>query len=243
MPRRTPADRVTDIAQAACRVFIEKGYRRALMTDVGAQLGLSHALLYRYVEGKEALFELALMYAMDPSRVQAIEAPLPTPPPGRTLDLVRRWFTDQGSFPALGAALTSDHPQDAAEELLGIVDELYAFIERNVRLLALIQRSALDIPELHNLFYIRIRRAYARQLAGYLERRISSGDLRPVSDTEAAARFIIESVTWFAWHRKGDSDSGRITDEGARRTVRELLLAAFVPLLKEAARPVIELAE
>ena len=43
MPRRTPPNRVTDIARAACRVFIAKGYHRALMTDVGRNLGLSHA--------------------------------------------------------------------------------------------------------------------------------------------------------------------------------------------------------
>jgi AcrR family transcriptional regulator len=229
MPRRTPPNRVTDIAQAACRVFIEKGYRRALMTDVGAQLGLSHALLYRYVEGKEALFELALLYAIDPGRVLAIEAPLATPPRGRTLDLVSGWAADQGAFPELGAALASDDPEDVAAELRGIVEELYGFVERNTQLLALITRSSLDLPELHDFFFVRTRRAYARQLATYLERRISSGDLRPVFDAEAAARFIMESIAWFAWHRQGDPDSGAITDERARRTTTELLLAAFVP--------------
>ena len=35
------------------------------MTDVAEQLGLSHALLYRYVESKEALLELAASYAID----------------------------------------------------------------------------------------------------------------------------------------------------------------------------------
>jgi len=53
--------------------------------------------------------------------------------------------------------------------------------------------------------------------------------LPPVSDAGAAARFLIESVAWFAWHRKADPDSDMISDEQARRTVRELLLAAFAP--------------
>jgi hypothetical protein len=38
MPRKTPPGRVQDIARAACEVFIEKGYRRTLMTDVAARL-------------------------------------------------------------------------------------------------------------------------------------------------------------------------------------------------------------
>jgi AcrR family transcriptional regulator len=49
MPRRTPPNRLADIAEAARKVFTEKGYRRTLMTDVGKELGLSHALLYRFV--------------------------------------------------------------------------------------------------------------------------------------------------------------------------------------------------
>jgi AcrR family transcriptional regulator len=225
MPRRTPSDRVCDVARAACRVFTGKGYQQALMTDVGTELGLSHALLYRYVEGKEALFELALRYAMDPDAISAIQTPLPVPPQGLILGLVKGWAGKQASFPVLSAALTGDH----AGELGGIIDEFYAFIEHNRRLLALIERSALDLPELHAFYYTELRRAYVGQLTAYLRRGASSADLRPVSDVSVAARFIVESIAWFAWHRTADPDSDMITDEQARQTVRELLLAAFVP--------------
>jgi AcrR family transcriptional regulator len=224
MPRRTPSDRVRDVARAACRVFTGKGYQQALMTDVGTELGLSHALLYRYVEGKEALFELALRYAMDPDAISAIQTPLPVPPPGLILGLVKGWAGKQASFPVLSAALAGDH----AGELGGIIDEFYAFIEHNRRLLALIERSALDLPELH-AFYYELRRGYVGQLTAYLRRGASSAGLRPVSDVSVAARFIVESIAWFAWHRTADPDSDMITDEQARQTVRELLLAAFVP--------------
>jgi hypothetical protein len=37
-----------------------------------------------------------------------------------------------------------------ATELAGIVAECYAFVERNRRVLALIERSAVDIPELYD---------------------------------------------------------------------------------------------
>jgi AcrR family transcriptional regulator len=207
------------------------GYRRALLTDVAARLGLSHALLYRYVESKEALFELALVYAADPSAVtpDAVPGvPRPTPPAGRVLDLVKRWAGDQARFPLLEAAEARDHAGDAAGELAGIIGECYEFVERNRLLLALIERSALDIPELHALYFTGFRRAYVGRLADYLQRRTGTGELRPVPDAGVAARFIIESVAWFAWHRKGDPDSDTITDEQAR-TVTGLLLAAFVP--------------
>ena len=79
MSRTTPPGRVQDIARAACEVFIAKGYRRALMTDVADRLELSHALLYRYVESKEALLELATRYAMDPGTDLTAVVPLATP--------------------------------------------------------------------------------------------------------------------------------------------------------------------
>jgi AcrR family transcriptional regulator len=218
-------------------MFTEKGYRRALMTDVGARLELSHALLYRYVESKEALFELALRYAMDPDAVSTLETPLPTPPPGRTLAVVKGWAKKRASFPVLGAALGASVPGDVADELGAIIDELYLFFEHNRRVLALIERSAPDIPELYRFYFLQRRRALLAQLAEYLARRMASGDLRSVSDVGVAARFLVESVVWFAWHRKDDPDSAMIGDEPARQVVKVLLLAAFVPPPTRRRRP------
>lgn len=228
VPRRTPPDRVTDIARAACRVFIEKGYQRALMTDVGRSLGLSHALLYRYVEGKEALFHLALLYATDPAALTGLAIPMPAPPPGQTLAVIDGWLAGNVVYPVLAAALERDQCADVRGELAGIVDERYAVAERHRRLLALIERSATDLPELHTLYFVRSRRDQIAELARYLQRRIESGVLRPVPDVATAARFIVETIAWFAWHRTGDPDSAMISDEQARETVRYLVVAAFV---------------
>jgi AcrR family transcriptional regulator len=229
MSRRTPPDRINDVARAAWKVFIEKGYRRTLMTDIGAELKLSHAMLYHYVDSKEALFELAMHYAMDPGSVAALTLPLPTPAPGHTLQLLQQWARKNVTFPLLHAALARNDVEDGTGELLEIIDERYAFVERNRRLLALIERSALDLPELHALYYKKLRRADIRQLAQYLERRIKAGHLSEVSDVQVATRFIVETIAWFAWHRKADPDSAAIQDEQARQTVRELLVAAFAP--------------
>jgi hypothetical protein len=67
-------------------------------------------------------------------------------------------------------------------------------------------------------------------LARYIDRRIAGGYFRPVPDAPTAARFLLESVAWFAWHRRGDPDSAMITDDAARTTVIDLLTAS---LLKE----------
>src|ERR1700753_3868159 len=105
MARQTPPGRVLDLARAACEVFIEKGYRRALMTDVAARLELNHALLYRYVESKEALLDLSPTHAMPPAVDIPARFPLAPPPRGHTLERLRDWIRDQASFRALRAAL------------------------------------------------------------------------------------------------------------------------------------------
>jgi AcrR family transcriptional regulator len=227
--RRTPPDRVNEVARAAWKVFIEKGYRRTLMTDIGTELNLSHATLYHCVDSKEALFELAMHYAMDPESVSALQVPLPAPAPGHTLQLLQQWARKNVTFPVLHAALAREDVEDGASELLEIIDERYAFVERNRRLLALIERSALDLPELHALYYQKLRRNDIRQLSQYLERRITAGLLGDVSDIQVATRFIVETIAWFAWHRMADPDSASIQDEQARQTVRELLVDAFAP--------------
>ncbi len=229
MPRRTAPGRVRDIAAAACDVFIEKGYRRALMTDVAARLEINHALLYRYVESKEALLELALRYAMNQSADLSAVVPLPTPATGHTLRLVRSWFAVHATFPALGAALEQGPSGDASEELAAIIDELYRFIEQNRLLLLLLESLLIDHPELSKVSVTQSKRPHIERLAAFLSSRASSGGLRPVVDPEIAAHFLAESVAWFAQHRKSDPSLARIDDERARVSVRELLLSAFVP--------------
>jgi AefR-like transcriptional repressor, C-terminal domain len=164
----------------------------------------------------------------DTSRAR-LEIPLPTPAPGHTLDLLRTWSEVKAKFPVLTAARAQDVPADPFQEFTEIIDERYAFVSRNRCLLALIERSALDLPDLHELFFRKIRRQDIEQLSDYLARRIGTGVLRPSSNIELAARFIMESIAWFAWHREVDADSAMIRDDQAHQAVRELLAATFVP--------------
>lgn len=229
MPRKAPPGRVPDLARAACEVFCEKGYRRALMTDVASRLEVNHALLYRYVESKEALLELAIRYAMDQAADLDALVPLATPAPGQVADLVRGWFAAHATFPVLLAATEAGPGGDAAGELAAIIDELYGFIERNRVLLLLIESLVVDHPELSELYMSKSKQSHTGRLSEYLRSRAESGGLRTLADPDIAAHFLGESIAWFAQHRKSDPGLGGIDDERARAAVRELLLAAFVP--------------
>jgi AcrR family transcriptional regulator len=205
------------------------------MTDVAERLELSHALLYRYVESKEALLELATLHAMGEADDLTVDVPLATPPKGRILHLLQGWLVVQATFPELRAALERDPSGEAPAELSGIIDELYDFVEQNRLLLLLVESLVNDYPGIswesvndHKRFHISL-------LATYLGSRAASGGLRLVADAEIAAHFVSETVAWFAQHRKRDPNTALIDDQLARSSVRRLLLAAFVPDARSAA--------
>jgi len=229
VPRRTPPSRLADIAEAARKVFTEKGYRRTLMADVGKELGLSHALLYKFVESKEALFQLALLGAIDPERLSELPTPLPTPALGEALRPLADWTAGNSSFPLVRGALTTDVCMDIRSEFYGVVDEYYSAVEDNRALLALLERSAADFPELRELYFGKSRRGQVDMLEEYVERRSRSGYLRTLPDTTLATQHIVETVAWFAWHRRDHPAPIDADDESVRRSVQVLLAAAFIP--------------
>ena len=229
MPRRTPPTRLADVAEAARKVFTEKGYHRTLMTDVGKELGLSHALLYKVVESKEALFQLALLGTAAPERLSELPVPLPTPGPGEALKPLADWTAGNMSFPFVKAALLTDDCGDIRREFHGVIDEYYSAVEDNRGLLALLERSAADIPELRELYFGTSRRGQVDMLEEYVERRTRTGYLRSFPDTTLATQFIVETVAWFAWHRRDHPDPIAAEDGTVRQSVHLLLAAACIP--------------
>lgn len=213
-------------------MFTVKGFRPAGISDVATELGLSHGAVYTYANSKQALFYLALLRVLDPSAVEELQAPVATPQPDEIVDMVRKWAVRDADVSALADALdrTKRAPETPVElELQAIVDQLYSFIERHRTTLRLVERCAAELPELAQWYFVESRRGTLARLGEFLTARIEAGVLSPVPDVPVAARFIVETVAWFAMHRHGDPDSAMLTDEDCRRTVRQLVPAAFLP--------------
>jgi AcrR family transcriptional regulator len=229
MRGRKPVRPLPEVADAAVTVFTDKGFRQAGISDVSAELGLSHGALYTYVDSKQALLYLALARAVQPEIVAGLPVPVTAPPPEQLVAMLITWARaqDQEALPQLGTG--GPGTWQAERELGAIVDALYGFVERNRRAIQLIEQCAADLPELAQWFYVGQRRALLDRLTDYLRGRIAAGKLRPVPDAPAAARFINETIAWFAMHRHGDADSEMLDDDACRATVRHLILAAFLP--------------
>jgi AcrR family transcriptional regulator len=220
---------LSEIAEACVRVFTGKGFRTAGISDVAKALGLSHGAVYTYADSKQALLYLALLRVLDPSALESLELPVKAPSPETLVATVEGWTKRQPGFERLAEALRRPASGSAREELSTIVEEIYDFVADNRLVLTMFERCAEDLPALAQWYFVERRRGLFAALVEFLEARISAGTLRPVPDVPTAARFIAESVAWFALHRHGDPDSAMLTDEDSRRTVCDLVPAAFLP--------------
>jgi AcrR family transcriptional regulator len=228
MPRTRPTDRLDQLIEGAAKVFTARGYRRTQMADVAREMRVSPGTLYNYVESKEALFHLLIDRGFLEEPPEPLPTfPIPTPPPGATLKRLRERLEAGAALPQLDAALARHRVTDVGAELEGIVRELYSLIARNRHASALIERSALDWPELAALWFGEMRRGVLERLTRYLKRRVERGYFRPVPDTATAARLILEVIAWFAWHRHGDPFT-QIDDKLAEETTVRFVMSALV---------------
>ena len=229
MPRTRPPDRLDQLADAALTVFGRTGFRLAQVDDIAAEMSVAKGTVYGYVTSKEALFALALESVMHPGALPPRPLPIAAPGEAELLARVRDRIAELGALPALQTALARRGPADAGRELTGILDELWEMLAATRRGADMIERSARDWPELAEVFYVGFRRQLIASLASYLEQGARRGELRPVEYPEVTARFVLESVVWFASHRHGDPDSAGISDDMARPAVTRLLITALIP--------------
>jgi AcrR family transcriptional regulator len=204
MPRKRPENRLDQLVEAAGQVFMALGYRRTQMADVARAMGVAPGTLYLYVESKEALFDLVVRRASDDLPDPSPALPIPTPRPGATLEHLEQRIAASRRVTALDEALEKRAPVDARKELEAIVRDLYAVLSRNHRGITLMDRSALDYPELAAVWFKESRGDLLARLERYLEDRIRRKLLRPVPDVAVAARFVLESLVLFAVHRHRD---------------------------------------
>lgn len=220
---------LSDLLEAATKVFSAKGYRQTQMSDIAREMGVSQGTLYNYVKSKEALFLLVCEHGFSDGPIEPPDEPPIAPP---SFEAMLQRIREQMStlrLDALSAALRTKHVADARMELEGVLREFYSLIERTRHGFDLVERSALDVPEMAQMLFVESRRKGVGAFKRYLISRIESGHFKAVPDAATAARFIIETVTWFARHRHNTPDSQMISDHDALETTIHFLVGALIP--------------
>jgi AcrR family transcriptional regulator len=234
MAQRRARDRLPELVDAAIRAFVRNGFRATQMSDIAAEMGVSEAALYRYIDGKEGLFGLVVRHALFLEDLPDGPLPLASPPLQSTVGQVRDLLTSAAVPPALGAALGHDVADDPRAELEGIVRELFSLMALTGPAMDMIERSAREMPELAQIFTVDLRRPLLAALTSYLEQRSAQGQLRPAPYPDDTARLVVETIAWFSRHRFSDPDGAAIPARAAEDTVVDALLHALAACPREA---------
>jgi hypothetical protein len=131
---------------------------------------------------------------------------------------VRQELRRQQELPDLAAAIARRRVTDVRAELTAILGGLYDRLAANRRRIKLLDSSARDYPELAALWFEGARGGFVQLFGRYLALRTAKGDLPPLPDLAAAARFALETTVFWAVHRHFDLRPERVTEELARES-------------------------
>ncbi len=238
--KRDAHERLPELIAAAVRVFTREGYRSARMSDVAAEMGLSEAAIYRYVDSKEGLFVLAIRHALLLEDLPEGDLPLSPAPLAATLLEARDFIAEVVPFGVLAEALSGQGSSalgDSAAELEEILRELFQLESRTREAADMLERSARELPEMADLLNVVIRGPLLKALTEYLTGRVQAGLLRRTPDAAVTARLVLETLTWFARHRFSDPDGAAIPDDLAEDTAVDALVHALIPAPAALASP------
>ncbi len=199
MPRTTPPDRHSKLLDAAAAAFVEHGFRRTQMDDIAGRLGVSKGTIYRAVDSKESLFAAVIAFADSLDQIPA------------------SGFDSVGAISEIGAGLAVQLGAAAArleiaqvvsgrrrlradggfgEEIERATIELYRVMRSRRTAIMVLDRCAVEFPELAAVWYGDGRYALVDLWERYLERRASH--VATGIDRAILARTIVEVLTTWA---------------------------------------------
>ena len=111
---------------------------------------------------------------------------------------------------------------------MSIVRELYARIHETRRAGAVIERAALDLPEIFQVYFLGVRRELFEKMAPYVRTRQAADQFESSEHPAVVARFVVESVAFFASHRYQDPAIPPGDDDQVRETVVALVVRALL---------------
>ena len=201
------------------------------MDEIARQAGVSPGLLYSYAEGKEALFQLAQLRELGVDISGSDAAGAEAERGMRCESVAQARVQGARRHPrSRGGAADGRRPGRRREP------ELAPIVDRALRTACTGTAGSSGWPNAPPSTGPRWPSAttpaaaspHVRRLGQYIAARVESGDFAPVPDPEVAARFVIETVAWFANHRYGDFDGAQIPDDVAQATVVQLVTAGLI---------------
>ena len=182
------------IVEAATWAFSQYGFGRAKVHQVADRAGVGPGTVYLYAQDKEALFELAMLRALESPSVAHPELPYPKTKPDSRRRLIDDCLHEIANFPQLWVGSQRREQDGSVAEFVGILLELSRWLRRYRTAILLAERNRIDWPDLAEGFDQIVWADLLRRLAGYVGVRMRGGALNPVGDPNLVARFLIDAL-------------------------------------------------
>lgn len=155
-----PANRREQILREATHLFAENGYQGTSIRSIAQACGISEAAIYRHFDGKQGLYEGAI-----------------------------RWKACEHDI--AGFLEAHDHEKDRIETVLTrVAQHILSFLETDPELLGLMFSNSVEHGPAAAVLFREVRLPYIEHLAGELERRMDSREVRPVDPFITARCFV-----------------------------------------------------
>ena len=196
-PKAIYTQRRREIAEAATRVFHEKGFQATSMGAVANELGIDRASLYYYISSKDELFDDVIREVVQSNLVRAQEIQRSdAPPPEKLRELVM----------AMMDSYVEDYPL------------IYIYIRENLRM-AEGKRSKWSKT------MRKLNKDYEQAVVAIIEEGFEDGSFRKVGDVRVVAYGVIGLVSWTnRWFKPGRSP---VSGEEIGRIYAEMLLSGL----------------
>ncbi len=186
--------RIDIIVEAATWAFTTLGFARAKIHQVADRARVGPGTVYLYAEDKEALFELALLRALESPVVANPTLPYRKTPPASFGRLIEDCIHEVAHFPQLWVASQRREHEGSATEYYGVLLELCRWLRRYHSVVLLAERNRIDWPQLSTSLERVVWADLQRRLTGYLSARMRTGHLVSIADPAMVARFTIDSL-------------------------------------------------
>lgn len=215
------------IIDASIRVFSARGYRQTQMSHIANEMGIAPGTMYLYFESKEVLFNFLLkrIFTNSPD-LETVELPIRATSDDFGIHSAKNAFASSGAI--IVHAIGKKNVRDARGEFETIIRSLFTTLASYRQGITISLQSSLSWPE-HAIFYTGVVKDFLVTLTTYLNQRIKSGQMRKVPNVDASARFILETVAWFAVHRHRALYQTDIDEQEAEEVVVDALLNVFFP--------------
>lgn len=215
--------RVSDIAEAATRLFLNQGYAKTQISHIAKAVGVSVGTIYNDFKGKKEIMNYILKSVIDPEfSERELETPISEDNfEGLEGQIIEALETSSKDFNASLEKGIADYG------FKNMISDVFDIMSRYAVGCLFIEKNQYDFKLLAKR-YREYRGKFFSSIGDYLISFMEKGEIRKIDNIELTTVLIIEMLSWWAMDMRYTSfEQIDISAETAKRICMDNLIAAY----------------